>query len=288
MYLLFIYLFLLFCKVNSLIFYYDTNTSVLNTIEYKYKNYNNHDIFVFLPGTSALCNDYSQLFYTINRNINVLCINYENDMQSSIDYYENHSFQDKSKLLEKPLYQALKKIKYIYGMNYLSKFNKFNKSPRWDRIIASGHSQGSVIITGWAKIHKLSRLVLFNGPGCQFGKRLHNWIKPPFKTNNNKIYAVESLQDEVLPWYYGNPFFMCNKNDGVSTYLKSMGIQSDKIQILSPFVKTHIKRNTQIVLLNIPFFDGITSHLFTCFNTITIFNNLRKKIWLYSILDINK
>ena len=77
MYLLFMYLFLLFYQIQGLIFYYDTNTSNLNTIEYKYKNYNNSDIFVFLPGTNAYCENYSQLFYTVNNRINILCINYK-------------------------------------------------------------------------------------------------------------------------------------------------------------------------------------------------------------------
>jgi hypothetical protein len=279
------YLFLLFCKVNSLIFYYDTNTSVLNTIEYKYKNYENHDIFVFLPGTSAFCKDYSQLFYTINKDINVLCINYKNDINSSIEYYEKYSFQDKSKLLEKPLYQALKKIKTISGMNYLSNFNKFNNGPRWDRIIASGHSQGGVIVTGWGKIHNLTRLVLFSGPGCQFGKRLHDWIKLPFATDKSKIYGIESLQDKILPFYKGNKHFGCKKIDGVFTYIRSMGLNVDKIQVISPLVNTFINETSQIIVLNITFLDGIKSHLFTSLNMRSLFQNFRKKMWLYIILQ---
>jgi len=281
LFLLFL-LFLLFCQIQGLIFYYDTTTSNLDTIEYKYKNYNNSDIFVFLPGTNAFCEDYTQLFYTINNRINVLCINYKNDMKSSIKYYKYNSFQNKSKSLEKPLYQALEKINNISGMNYI---NKVNNKPAWDKIVAGGHSQASVIVTGWAKIHKLARLVLFSGPGCQFGKRLHNWIKSPFATENNRIYGIESLQDKILPWYYGNKDFGCKKEDGISSYIKSLGINLDKIQTVSLSNKIYIKKDIQIILLNMRFYKNLQSHLFTCINMKTRFNYFRKQLWLYSILD---
>lgn len=134
MYLLLMYLFLLFYQIQSLIFYYDTNTSNLNTIEYKYKNQNNHNMFIFLPGTSAYCKDYLQLFFTINNHINILCINYKNDLNSSIEYYKYNSFQDKGKLLEKSVYDGLKKIKNITNIDFL---DKSNNQPKWNNIIAS-------------------------------------------------------------------------------------------------------------------------------------------------------
>ena len=168
------YLFLLFCQIQGLIFYYDTTTNNLNTIEYKYKNYNNSDIFIFLPGTNAYCENYSQLFYTINNRINVLCINYKSSMKSSIKYYKYNSFQNKSKLLEKPVYNALEKINNISGMNYI---NKVNNTPEWSKIVAGGHSQGSVIVTGWGKIHKLARLVVFSGPRMSIREKIMNGLK---------------------------------------------------------------------------------------------------------------
>ena len=277
---LFIYILLLFYQIQGLMFYYDTNTSNLNTIEYKYKNYNNSNIFVFLPGTSAYCKDYSQLFFTINNHINILCINYKNDLNSSEEYFKNHSFQDKGKLLEKSVYDGLKKIKNITNIDFL---DKSNNQPKWNNIIASGHSQGSVIVSAWAKNYDLARLVLFSGPGCQFGKRLHNWIESPFATKNSKIYGIESLQDKILPFYKGNKHFGCKKNDGVLSYLKSMNIDSNNIQIISPVNQT-IKKNTQIILLNITIFNSIKSHLFTSFNMKTMFDKFRKQLWLYSIL----
>ena len=133
-------------------------------------------MFVFLPGTSAYCKDYSQLFFTINNHINILCINYKNDLNSSIEYYKYNSFQDKGKLLEKSVYDGLKKIKNITNNYFL---DKLNNQPKWNNIIAAGHSQGSVIVSAWAKNYDLARLVLFSGPGCQFGKRLHDWIESP-------------------------------------------------------------------------------------------------------------
>ena len=277
MYLFFMYLFLLFYQIQALIFYYDTNTSNLNTIEYKYKNYNNHNMFVFLPGTSAYCKDYSQLFFTINNHINILCINYKNDLNSSEEYFKNHSFIDKGKLLEKSVYDGLKKIKNITNIDLI---DKSTNQPKWNNIIAAGHSQASVIVSAWAKNYDLARLVLFSGPGCQFGKRLHDWIKSPFATNNSKIYGIESLQDKILPFYKGNKHFGCKKNDGVLSYLKSMNIDSNNIQIISPVNQT-IKKNTQIILLNITIFNSIKSHLFTSFNMKTVFNKFREQLWLH-------
>ena len=280
MYLLFMYLFLSFYQIQCLIFYYDTNTSNLNTIEYKYKNYNNSDIFVFLPGTNAYCENYSQLFYTVNNRINILCINYKSSMKSSIKYYKYNSFQNKSKSLEKPLYWALEKINNISGMNYI---NKVNNTPEWSKIVAGGHSQGSVIVTGWGKIHKLARLVVFSGPGCQFEKRLHDWIKNPFATESNRIYGIETLQDKILPWNYGNKHFGCKKEDGVSSYIKEMGINEDEIEIVK-VIEKKMEKKSQIILLNTTLINGIKSHLFTCFNMKTIYKKFRENMWLYSIL----
>ena len=118
-------------------------------------------------------------------------------------------------------------------------------------------------MSAWGKNHDLARLVLFSGPGCQFGKRLHDWIKSPFTTKNSKIYGIESLQDKILPFYKGNKHFGCKKNDGVLSYLKSMNKKIDSNNI----------------------FNSLKSHLFTNFNMKTIFNKLREKLWLYSILD---
>ena len=200
-------------------------------------------------------------------------------MKSSIKYYKYNSFQNKSKLLEKPLYNGLEKINNISGMNYI---NKVNNTPGWSKIVAGGHSQGSVIVTGWGKIHKLARLVVFSGPGCQFGKRLHDWIKTPFATENNRIYGIESLQDKILPWNYGNKYFGC-KEDGTSIYIKSMGINEDEIEVVKVIDKKMKKK--QIILLNMDLVNGIKSHLFTCFNMKTIYKKFRENMWLYIILS---
>ena len=241
----------MFCQIQGLIFYYDTNTSVLNTIEYKYKNYNNSDIFVFLPGTNAYCENYSQLFYTINNRINVLCINYKSSMKNSIKYYKYNSFQNKSKSLEKPLYKALEKINNISEMNYI---NKVNNTSEWSKIVAGGHSQGSVIVTGWGKIHKLSRLVVFSGQDVNLGKD-YDWIKSPFATESNRIYGIEALQDKILPWNYGNKHFGCKKKDGVSSYIKAMGI--NEIEIVKVIEKNG---KSQIILLNMALINGINHY----------------------------
>ena len=54
-------------------------------------------------------------------------------------------------------------------MNYI---NKVNNTPEWSKIVAGGHSQGSVIVTGWGKIHKLARLVVFSGPGMSIWEKI--------------------------------------------------------------------------------------------------------------------
>ena len=251
-FLLFLFLlFLLFSQINALIFYYNVDTNLIDIIEYKYKNHYNPNIFIFLPGTSAKCKNYSQLFYSINNNINILCINYINDIQNSIQYYNYHSFIDKSNLLKIQLRNALKKIKYITGINYL---NKINAQIKWNNIIAAGHSQGSVITTVWAKKYNLYRLVLFSGPSCQFNKRLHSWLKKPFSTKISNIYAIESLQDKILPWYHGNKHFGCKKQDSVKNYIKSIGINLNKIQIISPFKKFHIKKKNTNFFIKYSYF----------------------------------
>ena len=58
-----------------------------------------------------------------------------------------------------------------------------------------------------------------------------------------------------------------------------MNIDSNNIEIVSPVNQT-IKKNTQIILLNITIFNSIKSHLFTSFNMKTIFNKFREQLWL--------
>ena len=38
----------------------------------------NENLFVFFPGTSSICDNYSELFTEVNPHINTLCINYQN------------------------------------------------------------------------------------------------------------------------------------------------------------------------------------------------------------------
>ena len=123
---------------------------------------------------------------------------------------------------------------------------------------------------------------MFSGPGCQFGKNFHNWLKPPFLTSVDNIYGIESLQDSILPWNNGNPLFLCKEKDGIHNYINSIGISDNKIQVVNPFTYT-IKNKTQILLLNTPFISGEIGHLLTSFN-INNSRNFRKNLWLHTIL----
>lgn len=71
--------------------------------------------------------------------MNTLCINYPNDYNTSIKYFENHSFIDKSKSLEYPLTNALTTIFNITNINYLSHKNVL---PNWGKLRIGGVSQG--------------------------------------------------------------------------------------------------------------------------------------------------
>ena len=72
------------------------------------------------------------------------------------------------------------------------------------------------------------------------------------------------------------------KEDGVSSYIKAMGI--NEIEIVKVINKKMIKKG-QIILLNMNLINGIKSHLFTCFNMKTIYKKFRENMWLYSILS---
>ena len=274
--LLIIYLFL-FNFINGKIFYYDIKSDIFQKKNNIISNSNN-SLFVFFPGTSSICDNYTQLFNTINPKLNTLCINYQSDYNNSVNYYKNHSFLDRSKYLEKYFTKALKNIYKTTNLNYLD--NGLNL-PNWNKIRGSGHSQGAIFPLVWAKKYNLERVIMFSGPGCQFGKNFHNWLKLPFITKSSNIYGVESLQDTILPWSIGNPFFLCNKKDSVHNYINSLGISNDKIQILTPSYY-QIKKNKQILLINTPFISGEICHLLTSFN-LNYLKKFREEIWLYTV-----
>ena len=255
-----IYIFLI-NFISGFIFYYDTQSDIFQKKSNLISTSNN-SLFVFFPGTSSICDNYTQLLYTINPVLNTLCINYKSDLNSSIKYYQNHSFIDRSNTFEIYLTKVLKKIYRTSNLNYLD--STFNL-PNWKKIRASGHSQGAIFPVVWAKKHELERLIMFSGPGCQFGKNFHNWLKPPFLTSVDNIYGIESLQDSILPWNNGNPLFLCKEKDGIHNYINSIGISDNKIQVVNPFTYT-IKNKTQILLLNTPFISGEIGHLLTSFN----------------------
>ena len=107
MYILFLFLFYFcFYFTSGLIFYFDTDTNILQNIS-SLQSKNNQSLFVFLPGTSSICENYSELFYTINFYLNILCLNYPSDIDISIKYYQKNSFLDRSELLEKSLEKSL-------------------------------------------------------------------------------------------------------------------------------------------------------------------------------------
>lgn len=277
-------IFLFFLQViNAFIFYFDTENDFLKEVN-PLTSKNNNSLFIFLPGTSSICDNYSDLFNTINLHINTLCLNYKSDLKSSIKYYEKYTFVDRSFFLEKSLKKAINLIFIKRNINFLNE----NSNLDWNRYRVGGHSQGGVLSTVWAKYYNLQRLILFNSPGCQFGKRLHNWIRKPFLTNNTKIFGVESLQDSILPWYYGNFLFSCKKNDGIYKYLQDIGILSQNIQKIDLFnFKNNLKKDTQIILFDIPLIDGTFAHLITCFNlefSTKKININRKRIWKNIIL----
>lgn len=291
-YLIFI-LYLLLQYIFGFTFYFNTTSHNLNIIK-NITNYNNSYLFIFFPGTSSKCEYYSDLFKIVDYSklnekkslsLDVLCIDYKTNMNYSINYYKNKSFLDRSTNLINPLIYSLKKINFIKKKNFL---NITENKPLWNKLIISGHSQGGVIATAFAKVYPLKKLVLFSSPGCQFGKRLHNWIKEPFITKREKIYGIMSLQDTVLPWNYGNTDFNCTEKDGIYNYLKTINISDNKMQIINIkknyIIYTNIIKDKQILLLNTPFLNGTLSHLVTCFNT-KILNYLMQKLWIYVVFN---
>ena len=274
-------LILLLHFVWGYLFYYNTTLESLRIISNSSKGNLSKELFVFFPGTSAKCEEYTNLFYTILGGINVLCINYKSSLFFSNKFYKHNSFIDRGLNLEKKLLNALKTIKNVTELSYLT---IDGVKPNWKNIRVSGHSQGGVIATVWGKYYNLSRLILFSSPGCQFGKRLHDWIGKPFVTPTDKIYGIQSLQDTILPWNYGNKLFSCEKTDGIYSYIKNLGFTEDQIQLINPEKSLRIRYNTRIFVLDIPFIDGCTGHLITSFNT-CLYPDFMSFLWYKLVLN---
>ena len=95
---------------------------------------------------------------------------------------------------------------YVPGTDHNASVDELSKCIRWDRLIISGHSQGSGHAAYLAQNHALKRLILFSGPqegyvavqdptcGAIADKHCPHWLEKDFKTKD--VYAMMHKEEE--------------------------------------------------------------------------------------------
>jgi hypothetical protein len=121
---------------------------------------------------------------------------------------------------------------------YLTTFNTL----QWDKIIMSGHSQGSGHACYLGKKYLVDRVVMFSGPNdysVYYGKA-GNWLTQSGQTPLTKQFALLHTQDEIVPFVYQ----VANlRGLGLLTATQNLTMADD---LASPF------NNQRALSLNIP------------------------------------
>ncbi len=101
--------------------------------------------------------------------------------------------------------RTLKLIKYLASAYPSQNWSQYLASPtslNWNKIVVSGHSQGSGHACYLSKYYPVERVLMFAGPNDYsiFYSNAANWLRKPGVTPINKHFALLHLRDEVVPF----------------------------------------------------------------------------------------
>ncbi len=173
----------------------------------------NDRLFVFLPGTRARPGNYSMLLeqaaesglhaiglrYTNMFAVNLEICPYQNDpdchekIRKEIIYGEDALESLQISLPNSVVNRLSKLLLYLDEKHPGEGWGQYvtaDLAPVWSSIVISGHSQGGGHATMIAKDHRVARLVIFAWADVSEGG-LAPWIKPPFATPPEDMYAFE-------------------------------------------------------------------------------------------------
>lgn len=218
-------------------------------------------LFVFIGGTGSSSKTYKNVCeYAAGLGFDVVSLAYLNDVAAaSLSSSKDSLAFDKYRrevCYGTPLSDEVDvdSLNSIYSrLYYLLKYLDLNHSGQgwgqylsgneinWAKIAVAGHSQGAGHAAFFGKTQLLERVLMFAGPNdySTFFDRSGNWIRTPGLTPVNKLYAYQSLLDELVDF---DKQLSCMKGLGIHPLYDTVHVDASS----PPYQNSHCLYTTQI------------------------------------------
>ena len=205
----------------------DTNYSSTQESHYVVRNTKTHlnKLLLFIGGSYSIPKNYNLVSdHGATIGLDVISLSYPNDvaafsMSSSKDINGFNNFRDEicfgnqvSSIVDVNVLncittRATKLLIYLkntYPNEYWGQYLTASNTIMWNKVIISGHSQGSGHALYIAKQNLTDRVVMFSGPNdysTNFNSPA-NWLSQNSLTPISKQYSLLHTQDEIVPFNY--------------------------------------------------------------------------------------
>lgn len=182
-------------------------------------------LLLFLGGTGSEPNDYNFVCdHAASIGLDVISLSYPNTVAaaplgSSADPLIFDKYRDEicfgnqvSAIVDVNDFNSIN-TRTIHLLNYLDtefpeqnwgQYISTSNTPRWDKIIVSGHSQGAGHAGYLAKKNEVNRVVMFSGPNdySAFFEVSANWLSESGETAVSKHYSLLHERDNVVDFTF--------------------------------------------------------------------------------------
>jgi hypothetical protein len=205
----------------------DTNYSSTQESHYVVRNTKTHlnKLLLFIGGSYSIPKDYNYICdHGATIGLDVISLSYPNDvaafsMSNSTDINGFNDFRDEIcfgnqissvvdvNVLNCITTRATKLLIYLknnYPNENWGQYLTASNTILWNKVIVSGHSQGSGHACYIAKRFLTDRVVMFSGPNdySTYFNNPANWLSQTGLTPISKHYSLLHTQDEIVPFNY--------------------------------------------------------------------------------------
>ncbi len=205
----------------------DANYSSAEEEHYVIRNDKTHlnTMLLFLGGTRSAPDDYRFVCdHAASIGLDVISLSYPNSVAaaplgSSSDplifdnYRDEICFGDQSSdevdvnalnSINSRVENLLKYLNLEYPDQNWGQYLTASNTPRWDKIIISGHSQGAGHASYLGKIYSVNRVVMFSGPNdySTFFDAPANWLSESGETPLSKHFSLLHERDQVVDFAF--------------------------------------------------------------------------------------
>ncbi len=205
----------------------DTNYSSTQGSHYVVRNTKTHlnKLLLFLGGSYSIPKDYNYICdHGATIGLDVISLSYPNDiaafsMSNSPDINGFNDFRDEicfgnqiSSIVDVNVLNCISTratklliyLKNTYPNENWGQYLTASNTISWNKVIVSGHSQGSGHACYLGKRFLTDRVVMFSGPNdySTYFNNPANWLSQTGLTPISKYYSLLHTQDEIVPFNY--------------------------------------------------------------------------------------